>query len=233
MSHNIPPTLFIETATPRCSVGLVDANGVWYEREVEGKGSHSRALDSCVNDLLNESGIETDALQMIVLGRGPGSFTGLRIGASFVRGLCFGNEIPVMMMDTLAALAARVCLEEIEHAGQSKSQEIHAIVDARRTHLYHWSGLWTNTPEGGHLLETTASQAIRPIEEVEAILSKSSSAMLTGFGMDRLTLKNPEIQRLIPPDHLSRGQKWLFETQNPHSHFMKTSPKDAVPLYLS
>lgn len=233
MSHKIPPTLFIETATPRCSVGLLDGNGDWFEREVEGKGSHSKELASCVNHLLAESGVESEALTSIVLGRGPGSFTGLRIGASFVRGYCFGRDIPIMMMDTLAALAARVCLQKIEHVGHSESLEIHAILDARRTHVYHWSGTWVLTPEGEHLLETTSRQAIRPIKEVEATLSTASSVVLTGFGLERLTLTNPEIQTLTPPKYLSRGQKWLFETQNAHSHMVSTNPKDAVPLYLS
>jgi hypothetical protein len=138
-----------------------------------------------------------------------------------------------MMMDTLAALAGSVCLQKIEHEGHSKSLEIHAILDARRTHVYHWSGTWITTPEGDHVLETTSSQAIRPINEVEATLSEASSAVLTGFGLERLTLTNPDIQTLAPPKYLSRGQKWLLETQNADSHMVSTNPKDAVPLYLS
>lgn len=233
MSHYTAPILFIETATPRCSVGLQDTRGDWFEREVEGKGSHSKELDSCVHHLLSESGVEAKAIQSIVLGRGPGSFTGLRIGASFVRGYCFGRDVPIVMMETLPTLAGRVCLQEIEFSSRSENLEIHVILDARRTHVYHWSGRWMTSPEGGDFLETTSSQSIRPINEVETTLSKASSAILTGFGLDRLTVTNPGIQRLIPPDHLARGQKWLLNTQNAHSHVEPTNPKDAVPLYLS
>ncbi|MDR9388149.1 MAG: tRNA (adenosine(37)-N6)-threonylcarbamoyltransferase complex dimerization subunit type 1 TsaB [Balneolaceae bacterium] len=233
MNQHTLPTLFIETATPRCSVGLLDADGEWSELEVEGKGSHSKALDAQVNQLLKERGVDAEAIKSIVLGRGPGSFTGLRIGASFVRGFCFGRDIPIRMMDTLIALAGRVCFENVENVNLDAIQEIHAILDARRTHVYHWSGTCVTTPEGVQRLETISSQAIRPIEDVEARLSEVSSAVLTGFGMERLTISNPEIQRFDPPEYLTRGQRWLFHTQNAHKYMQVTTAKDAVPLYLS
>jgi len=233
MSMNLTTTLFIETATPRCSIGLQDTQGRWMEREVEGKGAHSKELTKGVHQLLNDSGLQVDEIQRIVLGGGPGSFTGLRIGASFVRGLCFGKEVPILMMDTLPVLAGRVLMDEANGSTWSQDVEIHAILDARRTHVYHWSGQWIDSSDGDRILKTIAPQSIRPIEELETELSQASAALVTGFGLERLSLKSATIQILSPPEHLVRAQKWLLEYTKETSFVEKTNAKDAVPFYLS
>lgn len=230
---NPNPTLFIETATPRCSIGLQDTQGRWMEHEVEGNGAHSKELTKGVHQLLSDCGLRVDEIQRIVLGRGPGSFTGLRIGASFVRGLCFGKDVPIYMMDTLPVLAGRVLMDESNGSICSQDVEIHAILDARRTHVYHWSGKWIDSLEGGRILKTMTPQSIRPIEEFETEISKAPSAMLTGFGLERLSLKSSIIQFLTPPKHLVRAQKWLLEHTTETSFVEQTNAKDAVPFYLS
>ncbi len=120
--------LSIETATPICSVVLSDGNFV-EERRTDRRGAHAEQLPVFIKELLDQHGVGIDDLDGVVLSAGPGSYTGLRIGASIVKGLLFGRSVPFVAVNTLAALAWGV--------GGDGSGIIHAVIDARRTHLYH------------------------------------------------------------------------------------------------
>ena len=137
------------------------------------------------------------------------------------------------MMDTLPVLAGRVLMDEVNGSTWSQDVEIHAILDARRTHVYHWSGQWIDSSDGGRILKTIAPQSIRPIEELDMELSQASAAIVTGFGLERLSLKSSTIQILSPPEHLVRAQKWLLGHTKDTSFVEQTNAKDAVPFYLS
>jgi tRNA threonylcarbamoyladenosine biosynthesis protein TsaB len=121
--------LSIETATSVCSVALRAGRSVT-ERRAEGVGIHSEVLFRHIRILLADAGLRPLDLDGVVLSIGPGSYTGLRIGAAAVKGLLFDTDIPVFATDTL--LGMRLLAEE-RHPGR----RIHAVIDARRTHLYH------------------------------------------------------------------------------------------------
>lgn len=120
--------LSIETATPVCSVTLSDGE-VYSERRSDRRGAHAEQLPGFIQVLLVERGLGIADLDAIVLSVGPGSYTGLRIGASIVKGMLFGHDVPLIAVNTLAALA--------ESAKVRGGTTIHAVIDARRTHLYH------------------------------------------------------------------------------------------------
>jgi tRNA threonylcarbamoyladenosine biosynthesis protein TsaB len=121
--------LSIETATPICSVALRIGHNVT-ERRAEGVGIHSEVLFRLIQMLLTDAGLRAPDLDGVVLGIGPGSFTGLRIGAAAVKGLLFDTDVPVFASDTL--LGMRLMAEE-----RHPNRRVHAVIDARRTHLYH------------------------------------------------------------------------------------------------
>lgn len=97
--------LGIETATDLCSVALMAGDRL-VERETDEPRSHAKKVLTMVRDCLEETGLELSELDALVFGRGPGSFTGIRIATGVVQGLSLGIGLPVMPVSTLAGHAA-------------------------------------------------------------------------------------------------------------------------------
>lgn len=131
------PTLAIETATPVCSVVLRLPGSAPVERRAEGKGVHSTRLFGFIGALLEESGLRVTDLKAVVMGVGPGSYTGLRIGTAAVKGLLFGTGVPLFGVDSLHALLHS---PHLPPSTNHPPPTTHAVIDARRQHLYHSDG---------------------------------------------------------------------------------------------
>jgi len=116
--------LAFETATHRLSVAYWDG-GVVVERAAELASGGSEWLLPAALGLLDENGIAPKALDAIAFGAGPGSFTGLRLAAGCAQGLAFGLDLPVIGIDTLAALALA-----------SGAARAYACLDARMNEVY-------------------------------------------------------------------------------------------------
>jgi len=103
--------LNIETATKNCSVAVAK-NGVTIAlREIAEEGySHAEKLHVFINELVEESKISLQNLNAIAVSQGPGSYTGLRIGVSSAKGLCYALNIPLIAVDTLQSLAAQISI---------------------------------------------------------------------------------------------------------------------------
>ena len=96
--------LAIETATNACSLGVC-LDGVMTTEFAKLKRTHSREILPRISDLLTRVGVQAAELDLIVYGKGPGSFTGLRIAVGVVQGLAYGLGIPVVGISTLACCA--------------------------------------------------------------------------------------------------------------------------------
>ena len=131
--------LCIETGTDICSVGIArDGELVSLRESAEGR-DHAKHVGMFVNELLSETGIAPEELDAVAVGMGPGSYTGLRIGVSFAKGLCYGLQIPLVAIGSLDALA-QVAIEDNE-AGILDVKEwdealLCPMVDARRMEVY-------------------------------------------------------------------------------------------------
>lgn len=99
-----PRILAVETATDACSAALL-LGGDTSERFEIAPRRHAALLLPFIESLLNEAGLGIAELDAVAFGRGPGSFTGLRIAAGMAQGLAFGADLPVVPVSTLAALA--------------------------------------------------------------------------------------------------------------------------------
>lgn len=131
--------LCIETGTDVCSVGIAKDGELLSLRESDEGRDHARKVGVFVDELLRETGIAPDELDAVAVGKGPGSYTGLRIGVSFAKGLCYGLQKPLVAVGSLDALT-EVALEDYEAGILSVPDWERALlcpmVDARRMEVY-------------------------------------------------------------------------------------------------
>ena len=122
--------LSIETATRTCSVALHQEGTLLSLQEVHLEKSHSSLLHVMIDRLLEYTEVERSALEAIALSMGPGSYTGLRIGASAAKGLCYALDIPLIGVDTLEAMAYGVDQSNPHRAW------LCPMIDARRMEVF-------------------------------------------------------------------------------------------------
>ena len=105
--------LSIETATKNCSVALSLNGEIILCKEIAEAGySHAEKLHVFIEDILKEAKIDFKNLSAIAVSQGPGSYTGLRIGVSAAKGLCYSLNIPLISIDTLQSLAQKLTIQE-------------------------------------------------------------------------------------------------------------------------
>ena len=120
--------LSVETATKNCSVSL-SKNGktVSCKEIAEQNFSHAEKLHIFIEEILKENNITLQDLNAIAVSKGPGSYTGLRIGVSSVKGMCYALNIPMIAIDTLTLLAKQIIIED---------GIVIPMIDARRMEVY-------------------------------------------------------------------------------------------------
>lgn len=120
--------LNIETATKNCSVTLSKDGRTLAKREIaEQNFSHAEKLHVFIEELFAESHLKLQDLSAIAVSQGPGSYTGLRIGVSAAKGLCYALSIPLIAVDTLEILARKINIS---------NGTILPMIDARRLEVY-------------------------------------------------------------------------------------------------
>lgn len=165
--------LAFETATKVCSVSYLDDSGSVFEKRVEQRGTHSEQLFLFIEALQDKHDFAVPDLDAILISEGPGSYTGLRISASAVKGLLFQTEVPVYGINTLASFA--MAAMEV-HAS---AEIIHSIIDARRVHLYHQKFSVSDGQIG-----TDDEVEVIPIKALEGMVRRGDT--IIGTGLDRM-----------------------------------------------
>lgn len=192
--------LNIETSTSCCSAAItINGEAVAAKANLSG-ANHASELPVFIEQLLHEATLNGWKLDAIALSQGPGSYTGLRIGASTAKGICYGLNIPLIPVDTLQVLCAQAIAEQ-EYAADSL---LCPMLDARRMEVY--AALYHPT-------------TLQPLTDVKAIIIDEQSfqeelAQKTihffGNGSDKcqsvLTSPNASFIKNIVPDARYMGK---------------------------
>jgi tRNA threonylcarbamoyladenosine biosynthesis protein TsaB len=158
--------LAVDTATTSCSVAIVDNTSLLSEFTLAKEETHSKHLMDMIKAALRMSGLNFSDLDGFAVTRGPGSFTGLRIGISTIKGLVVASEKPVVGVSSLEALALQV----------SYSRDlICPILDARRGEVYFSRYRFLN----GHLKKQTKERVAPPYQAVDDL---NESCLFVGNG---------------------------------------------------
>ena len=163
--------LCIETSSHNCSVALVNEQGVIALREFrpESGYGHAESLHVFIHEMMTSAGVAIRSLKAVAVSKGPGSYTGLRIGVSAAKGFCHGLDIPLISVDTLLMMA--------EFVKSTHPAEFYIpMIDARRMEVY------TTTFD-------SSFNSIHPIEAIildEAFFNISEGKVLVfGEGSDK------------------------------------------------
>ncbi len=124
--------LNIETATELCSVALSKDGNIISIRESTTEKSHAGNLTVFIEEIIKEQGISIPDLNAVAVGKGPGSYTGLRIGVSVAKGLCYGAGIPLIAVGTLQIMIACVKQQKL----LEDDTLLCPMIDARRMEVY-------------------------------------------------------------------------------------------------
>lgn len=122
--------LCIETSSTMCSVCITENDKVIASKELNSGYSHAENLHVFIEDVLKEANLTVKQISAVAVSKGPGSYTGLRIGVSSAKGLCYALQIPLISIDTLQSMAYAVA--------QTKQDDILfcPMLDARRMEVY-------------------------------------------------------------------------------------------------
>lgn len=170
----MPNFLLIETAASVCSVATANANGIIAVRENDEGQQHATLITVFVEEVMKESGFGFETINAVVVSAGPGSYTGLRIGVSAAKGICFGAQLPLIAIDSLQALATGFA-EEKKYTGT-----ICSLFDARRDEIYF--GIWNEKSK----TIISSRSAILNDEFLSFINSIDSPIVFVGNGAEKV-----------------------------------------------
>jgi len=122
--------LCIETATTVCSVCVTADDTILAYKEINNGFSHAENLHVFIQDVLKEANLSVNQINAVAISKGPGSYTGLRIGVSAAKGLCYALQIPLISIDTLQSMAYAIAQTKNEDAFYCP------MLDARRMEVY-------------------------------------------------------------------------------------------------
>jgi len=125
--------LCTDTSTKACSAALIQDAEVISKTIIHEDGfSHAEQLHILLQKVMDEANIPWDSLDAVAIGKGPGSYTGLRIGVRAVKGICYARGIPLISIDTLRIMAAHA----IEQGEIPSDALLRPMIDARRMEVY-------------------------------------------------------------------------------------------------
>lgn len=133
--------LLLETATESCSVALCKGDEIIAEKYINEPKAHATLLAKYIQDILAENNLTVNECSAVAVSEGPGSYTGLRVGVSCAKGLCYGAEKPLIGVGTLDTIAQCAIDNNLMEKGGHSAEELKSclvvpMIDARRMEVY-------------------------------------------------------------------------------------------------
>ena len=186
--------ILIETSTALCSVALAEGGEVVAYRESSAPKAHASLTAVFIQEMLSERGLALADCDAVCVSMGPGSYTGLRVGVSTAKGLCFGSGKPLLAvgtLDTLVAQASTVIPSEVE---ESPFRFIIPMVDARRMEVY--TAVFEKSAEGDApaYAQTTETAPVIIDENSVAAYLEQGPCLFIGDGAGKCAdvIKHPD-----------------------------------------
>ena len=171
--------LHIDTTTKKCSVALAQDGELMIQKELLSEEfSHSEQLHPFIEEVLKESGLKSSSLSAIAISKGPGSYTGLRIGVAAAKGLCFALDLPLIALNTLEIM--------VQPYEVSPHSFIIPMLDARRMEVY--TAIFDETKKW--IQETTAEVLT---ENTFTSIVNEQSCLIIGDGAIKFKTLHPKI----------------------------------------
>lgn len=212
--------LAIETSGSRCAVAL----GAWSGGQTEPIGSfgleipkaHSEKLLQMVELLLGHAGVDKQELKGIAYSMGPGSFTGLRIGLSAAKGLCFALDLPLVGIPTLDIIASRI----------REMGRFHVVTNSRKQEYYH--AVYENSDRRSQIEVVSEENLAGQIEEGDLLVCPEASGILA-----RLPEKIREGMRVLDGSWARPEAEALLNLAGPRFETGDVEElASVVPLYI-
>ena len=217
--------LAIETATDACSCAL-ERSGTITARHVVEPRKHTELLLPMVDEVLADAGAELGALDAIAFGRGPGSFTGLRIACAVAQGLGFGADCPLVAISTLQVVAVGM------HRSRGAARVLVAF-DARMGEVY-WGGFeWD-----GVTMAPAFEESVVPPHAVHVPGAGEWGGAGSGWAAHRAVLEARVADRLghradpVDAARLPVARDMLVPARLALETGLAVAPEDAAPAYL-
>lgn len=181
--------LHIETATDVCSVVIADGDKIIMQKETREGRLHATILSVYIQEAMAETGLTASMLDAVAISRGPGSYTGLRIGVSTAKGICYGADLPLISISTLESMTSGFLSGQNYDVLEDRETLYLPMIDARRMEVY-------SAVYDGKLNEVEKIRAMVIDEESFRDLAAKKKLILFGSGADKLLdiLKNDQIQ---------------------------------------
>ncbi len=222
ISWSAPLILAIDNSTMYGNVALTSPEGLLAERTLLSRLTHSKRLLGSLDDILKESDLEWHQLDAIAVCLGPGSFTGLRIGLSTVKGIAMATDLPLIGISSLDGLANQLPFAK---------QQICTILDARKHEVY---AAFYKSNESGEVERTSDYLALPPEELLGQI---DQPTIFVGDGVNvygDLLRESLGDKALFAPEHIIFPRAASIGKLALRSFHEKQflDPASAVPLYI-
>jgi tRNA threonylcarbamoyladenosine biosynthesis protein TsaB len=213
--------LAIETATEACSAALLIGDEVIDRFQIAPR-EHGNLILPMLDELLAEAGINLQQLDALAFGRGPGSFTGVRMATGVIQGLAYGAGLPVAPISTLAALAQQA-------VAANEGKTIYAALDARMGEVY-----WCEYVVRHAALQQVSDEVVMAPNKIHAEYGK----MAVGIGHGWRTYAE-ELSQLVKadelfilPDALPAAKEVAFLAKEAVRNGRTVAAESAQPVYL-
>ena len=213
--------LNIETATAICSVAIGENNKILASRTLKGRQTHAAKLTLLIEECLTEVGITLHDLDAIAVSIGPGSYTGLRIGLSTAKGLCYTLGKPLITIDTLAALANTTKM----NFGDAVAVYC-PMIDARRMEVY--TAIYDNN---GQILQAVQPLIVENESFFQAYFSNHQTVIFSGDGANKCqSVITNQYAKFVEQENSAIGMLALVEKKFQLKDFADVAYSE--PFYL-